>query len=381
MHLACTPSLALADYTEIIGHWHGQVGYRSRALPRGAVTLIIDVGQRQQVDFYAADGSTRLNVPPAFVTGSHTASYVSEMPADEPAMAVHFRPGGAFPFFGIPLSDLENAYVGLDEIWGRAGIELHERLIDAPTMAARFGILESFLLSRPWSSVRRHPGVAAALAAIEANPSIQMADIRDLVGMTTKRLIALFRAEIGLSPKAYARIRRMQAALRLLGSRSGAQVAAEVGYFDQAHFVREFRSFTGMTPTQYGEQRMLVCPATCRSCSGTNIQDRWRRLAHDRPMDSTKHAVAATGFSSRRCAPRNPHATKLSSTIRSPSGWPVTTAGGCLPNPSGTGQSSAPIVVRTRLTMRRYCGRKRRYIAGGDPGGGYGRPLLPAAMA
>jgi AraC-like DNA-binding protein len=253
------PVSALADYTEIIGHWHADVGYRSRALARGAITLIIDLGRRQQLDFYAADGRTRLSVPPAFLTGSHTASYVSEMAADEPAMAVHFRPGGAFPFLGIPSSDLENSYVGLDQVWGRAGIELHERLIGAPTMAARFSILENFLLSRPWSSARRHPGVAAAMAAIEDNPSIRMADIHDLVGMSTKRLIALFRAEVGLSPKAYARIRRFQSALRLLGAgRPGARVAADVGYFDQAHFVREFRSFTDMTPTQYAEQRILL---------------------------------------------------------------------------------------------------------------------------
>ena len=61
------PVSALADYTEIIGHWHAHVGYRSRALPRGAITLIIDVGRRQQLDFYAADGRTRLSVPPAFL--------------------------------------------------------------------------------------------------------------------------------------------------------------------------------------------------------------------------------------------------------------------------------------------------------------------------
>jgi hypothetical protein len=95
------PVSALADHTEIIGHWHAHVGYRSGALPRGAITLIIDVGRRQQLDFYAADGRTRIKVPPAFLTGSHTASYVSEMAADEPTMAVHFRPGGAFPFLGI----------------------------------------------------------------------------------------------------------------------------------------------------------------------------------------------------------------------------------------------------------------------------------------
>jgi AraC-like DNA-binding protein len=254
------PSSTLTDYTEVIGHWHGTVSYRSRALPRGAVTVIIDVGQRQKLDFYAADGQTRLNVPPAFITGSHTASYVSDIAADEPVVAIHFRPGGAFPFFGIPLSELENAYVGLDQVWGRDGLELHERLIDAPSAQARFGIVEGFLLSRPWSSVHRDPCVRAAMTAIEDNPSIRMAEIRDLVGMSTKRLIAAFRAEVGLSPKAFARIRRLQAALRLLnaGSVGGARVAADVGYFDQAHFVREFRSFTGMTPTQYAEQRIVL---------------------------------------------------------------------------------------------------------------------------
>ncbi|HZC90716.1 MAG TPA: helix-turn-helix transcriptional regulator [Mycobacterium sp.] len=150
--------------------------------------------------------------------------------------------------------------MGLDEVWGRDGLELHERLIEASSTEARFSIVEKFLLSRPWSSVYRHPGVAAAMAAIEDDPSIRMADIRDLVGVSTKRLIALFRAEVGLSPKAYARIRRLQAALRLLsaGSLGGARIAADVGYFDQAHFVREFQSFTGMTPTQYTEQRIVL---------------------------------------------------------------------------------------------------------------------------
>jgi hypothetical protein len=111
-------------------------------------------------------------------------------------MALHFRPGGAFPFLGIPLGDLEDAYVGIDEVWGSDGRDLHERLIETPSAASRFRILEEFLLSRPWLSVDRRPDVAAAMATIEDNPSIRMAGIQDLVGMSTKRLIALFRAEV-----------------------------------------------------------------------------------------------------------------------------------------------------------------------------------------
>lgn len=255
------PSSPLGDYVESIGDWRSPVvDYWSRALPRGAVTVIFDVGQRQQLHFYAADGKTRLGVPSAFITGSHAASYVSNIVAGEPVMALHFRPGGAFPFLGIPLGDLEDAYVGIDEVWGSDGRDLHERLIETPSAASRFRILEEFLLSRPWLSVDRRPDVAAAMATIEDNPSIRMAGIQDLVGMSTKRLIALFRAEVGLCPKAYARVRRLQAALRLLsaGPVSGAHVAAEVGYFDQAHFGRDFESFTGMTPTQYSQQRILL---------------------------------------------------------------------------------------------------------------------------
>ncbi|WP_369831914.1 helix-turn-helix domain-containing protein [Mycobacterium sp. E796] len=255
------PAQPLAEHVEFFGHWrHRGPTYRSRALPRGAVTIVFDVGRRQRLDFYAADGHTRLSVPPAVVTGPHRAAYVTDIAADEPAMAVHFRPGGAFPFLGVPLGDLQDVAVGLDDIWGRSGRELHERLLAAPSVAARFGILEDFLLSRARFSVRRDPGVAAALAAVEANPSVRMAELRRLTGLSTKRMIALFRAEVGLAPKAYARVRRLQAALRQLGAGTagGASIAAETGYFDQAHLVREFRAFTAMTPTQYGRQPLVL---------------------------------------------------------------------------------------------------------------------------
>jgi len=255
------PRQPLADHIEFFGHWLSRgANYRSRALPRGAVTVVFDVGHRQRLDFYAADGTSKLSVPPAFVTGSQSASYVSDIAADEPVMAIHFRPGGASPFLGMPLGDLAVGPVGIDEVWGRDGHTLHEKLIAAPSVAARFGLLEEFMLSRARMPVCRHPGVAAAMAAVEANPATRMTEVRRLAGLSTKRLIGLFRAEVGLSPKEYARVRRLQAALRQLsvGAAGGADIAADVGYFDQSHFVREFRSFTGMTPTQYRQQRIVL---------------------------------------------------------------------------------------------------------------------------
>jgi AraC-like DNA-binding protein len=255
------PRPPLSDYVEYFGYWRiDGPAHTDRALPRGAATMIVEVGPRQRLNIYASDGRTRFDVPPAFVAGPHSISHVSDMPAEAAAVAIHFRPSGALPFVGIPLGDLENAFVGLEDIWGNDGKALHEKLIEATSVAARFALLEDFLLSRARFAVRRHPGVAAVMEAIEVNPSIRVSEARELAGLSTKRMIALFRAEVGMTPKAYARVRRFQAALRRLraGAARGAGIAADVGYFDQAHFVREFRAFAAMTPMQYQQHRIIL---------------------------------------------------------------------------------------------------------------------------
>jgi len=93
----------------------------------------------------------------------------------------------------------------------------------------------------------------AALRAFEDPNLTSVANVNELTGLSAKRLIALFREEVGLTPKAYWRVRRFQGALRRIdrGKRNGAQLAAELGYFDQAHFDREFRAFCGLSPSQY----------------------------------------------------------------------------------------------------------------------------------
>jgi AraC-like DNA-binding protein len=86
---------------------------------------------------------------------------------------------------------------------------------------------------------------------------MRVSEANQMTGLSPRKLAEAFRAEVGLAPKAYQRVRRLQAALRQLdrGPASGATIAADVGYFDQAHLVREFRSFTAMTPTQYVTRR------------------------------------------------------------------------------------------------------------------------------
>jgi AraC-like DNA-binding protein len=254
------PQAPLAHHIDYFGYWHRESGdpHRSRALPRGAATAVIDVTGRARVDFYAADGRTPLRVPAAFVAGAGTATYVTRIDAAQAVVTIHFRPAGALPFFGVPLGELENSCVGLGEVWGRHGDSLHERLIATPSPTERIGLLEAFLLRRlEFHHMQPHRGVAAVMAAVAREPSMRVNKALQITGLSPRRLTAAFRAEVGLAPKAYQQVRRLQAALGRLdeGNADGATIAADLGYFDQAHFVREFRSFTAMTPTQYRQRR------------------------------------------------------------------------------------------------------------------------------
>lgn len=251
------PCRALADCVDYFGYWERGAGepHRSRALPRGAATVVIDVSGRRHVDFFAADGHTRLAVPPAFVAGAGTASYVTGIDAQQTVMTVHFKTAGAAAFLDGGLGELENVCAGVDEVWGPAAAVLHEQLQIPSSVTRRIALTESFLLSRK----RTQPSaeIAAALRAVESNPAIRISQVCTALGWSPRKLTGRFRAEVGLAPKAYQRVRRLQGALRRLDGDAdpGADIAADLGYFDQAHFVRDFREFTGMTPTQYAARR------------------------------------------------------------------------------------------------------------------------------
>lgn len=249
------PGAPLAAHVQFFGYWRNtqDITHRSRALPRGAATVIIDLGPRDRIDFHAADG-TRLDVGSAFIAGPGVNSYVTQIDPSQTVLTIHFRPGGASAFLPAPLDDFEDRCVSLEAIWGRAADLLRDRLIEAGSAPARVAIVKDFLLSRMRS---RDPAVGAVLQAAGRQPSLRVADACTLTGLSARRLIASFRVEVGMKPKTYLRVRRFQEAMRLLddGDTPGTQIAADLGYFDQAHFVREFRSFTAMTPTQYTQRR------------------------------------------------------------------------------------------------------------------------------
>ena len=170
-------------------------------------------------------------------------------------IGVHFKPGGAFPFLGLPAGDLADTHVDLENIWGPHAGRLRERLCEARTSAERFQLLQDALLSRLARGVEKHYAVSAALKLfgnLHSRPTVR--EVAKYLGLSQRRFIQVFKAEVGLTPKLFSRIQRFQQTRNFIHQNSThnwAVLALDLGYFDQSHLIREVLEFSGFSPTDY----------------------------------------------------------------------------------------------------------------------------------
>jgi AraC-like DNA-binding protein len=174
-------------------------------------------------------------------------------------MGVHFKPGGAYPFLGAPACELADRHVDLETLWGPSAAELRERLCAAATPIERFSLMEKALtahLSRP---LEHHGAVSLALGTFErTGNSAMVRDVAQHAGLSQRRFIQVFSAEVGMAPKLFCRVRRFQrllALVRQVPAPDWARLAVSCGYFDQSHLIRDFRALSGLSPTDYLRQR------------------------------------------------------------------------------------------------------------------------------
>jgi AraC-like DNA-binding protein len=172
---------------------------------------------------------------------------------------VSFKPGGCVPFLRMPAHETAGLDVPLADLWGETrSASLRECLLECRGDHAKLDIVEHALLEM-WSPRHVHPAVAFAVDQLNKRPhATSITAMTNAVGMSAKRFIERFKKDVGMTPKHYCRIRRFQRALA--HAHRGRHidwttVALDCGYFDQAHFIHDFRSFAGITPTGYYADR------------------------------------------------------------------------------------------------------------------------------
>ena len=253
--------------------WHYQTGPqphpRSRGLPSGTAQLIVDLGGDGVGIPDACVTGCAATVAGALFNGADTRCTLDAGGSPLHYMGVNFTPGGAYPFVGPPGGELRNAHLPLDTLWGiRAVDELRERLMQTQTPEQRWQLLEAALLAQLARPLDHHPAVRLALRAFAAAPrGPTIAGVVDQLALSHSRFIALFRDEVGLSPKQFCRVRRFVRVLQHIYPEerpNWAQVAAECGYSDQAHLTRDFQQFAGVSPTVFLRDRSARNPTCLR---------------------------------------------------------------------------------------------------------------------
>jgi AraC-like DNA-binding protein len=214
-------------------------------LPNGAIELIFNFGQPHWV----VDGQRRTIYRSAWVAGMQQRPIDIEPVRDTRLIGVRFRPGGLQPFVRFDVAELTDRVVDCDLLFGRELDHLRER----PDIAS----IEAALLRR--LHPRPDPLVAHALHAIARTKGcLRVGSLARATGVSERHLIVRFERAVGVAPKFLARVTRLQNVIGQLRGRSEVRwsdVAANAGFFDQSHLIREFRLLAGTSPSSYLRKR------------------------------------------------------------------------------------------------------------------------------
>jgi AraC-like DNA-binding protein len=254
------PQPPLADFVDQLWLSQGAPGHQmERLLPDTTTELVINLHQDRIYLYDSDDYQLCGTAPGCIVSGPRSRYFVIDTRDQVATMGVHFRSGGAFPFFRLPAGELADQTVALEALWGPAtSAELRERLLASPTPETKFRTLETCLLEQLARPLERHPAVGFGMQQLRGLGQQSVSQVVDQVGLSQRRFIQLFDDQVGLTPKLFGRVSRFQRVVRTVhgaGEVDWADLALDCGYYDQAHFIHDFQAFAGITPTTYVLQR------------------------------------------------------------------------------------------------------------------------------
>ena len=251
----------MSDFVKLFWFYEGYDPSHTmeRILPTGTVDLIFNLCDGPLKVYEPWDTERFQSYGHSVLSGTHSESFVIDTACQAATMGVHFEPGGAFPLLPVPADELRDTHVSLETVWGATATSLRDHLLEAETPERRFRILEQTLLKRAFRPLALHPAVAFALEEFQRMPNTRtISNVTGRIGLSQRRFIQAFREEVGLTPKLFCRIRRFQEVLSLIEQEDQVDwvdVALSCGYFDHAHFIHDFRAFSGINPTAYHARR------------------------------------------------------------------------------------------------------------------------------
>jgi AraC-like DNA-binding protein len=229
-----------------------------RFLPDGNTEIIIDLTDTPK---YIYDNETLKEIQAChhvWVSGVRTSSICIPSGKESRMFIISFKKGMAFPFYPMPLNELTDYVVDADLVFGSEIIELREKMLESKHIAQLFSLVENFLLVIGGDRLNINTSakcIEYAVTTIIQQPNmLNLQQLSEKIGYSQKHFIDLFKKQVGISPKPYLKIMRFQKAILDIEHHSTinwSNIALESGYYDQAHFINDFKIFSGLTPNDY----------------------------------------------------------------------------------------------------------------------------------
>ena len=253
------PSPPLQDFVECYYTWHTAKyqAVRVDSPPSAFTAIVINLGAPHSI--VNDDGCTK-ELPQSFITGQAVRNYAIRVDENTHQLGIVLKPTGLFHLFGVPLYEFTNERLDLRSIGPTDFRDIEEKLLTLDDDLTRIKFLESILLKILSNRDYSRDGVdIAADQILSSYGNVRVTNLLQQAFMSRRKFERHFFKKVGLSPKYYARIRRFGFLCSMMaGSRQVQwnQLLHRVGYYDQSHFIRDFREFSGSSPTKYLETNL-----------------------------------------------------------------------------------------------------------------------------
>jgi AraC-like DNA-binding protein len=226
-----------------------------RFLPDGNINVVIDLTDYPK---FIYDNHTLKEIQAcrnAWFSGLRNKFITIPSGRDSEMFILNFRKGRAYPFVEMPLHELTDIVVDCDLVMSDKVSELRELLLNQFSIDRKFFVAEKYIMKAYQSKLNENPFVDFAVNQIIHNPrQTTIESIALKVGYSHKHLVKIFKENVGLTPKSFLKIIRFQKAIaeiEKVKTANWTSIAYESGYYDQAHFINDFKEFSGFTPNGF----------------------------------------------------------------------------------------------------------------------------------
>lgn len=233
---------------------------RQRIIPDGCIEMIFVLGE--DVKRYTT-GDEFIIQPRAMILGQITEPFIVEPTGYVNSFSIRFYPYGFASFAPVPIKDLANKETPIYLLFGKTiSRNLEQKIVQAKDTKERIEIIEAFLLNRLKNKITIDNIVKTTIDTILlTGGSVSINTILKDDASKRRQLERKFMKQIGISPKQLGKVIRMQTALQLLLDQkleNFTAIAYESEYYDQAHFIKDFKEFTGTTPKEFLEDDKMT---------------------------------------------------------------------------------------------------------------------------